>query len=124
MMMIPRKIQNTFIEIKLNFEGKIVDIISGLLCVKEFCVNQSIYPVCPFLEEILEVLPIEKPFTMIGLVIQSENKEYNVEVELLKTAESITLLIENRTNIYKYLTQLNQHRNDISLGKEQIEKKT
>jgi signal transduction histidine kinase/ActR/RegA family two-component response regulator len=122
MMMIPRKIQNTFIEIKLNFEGEIVDIISGLLCVKEFRVNQSIYPVCPFLEETLEVLPIEEPFTMIGFVIQSENKEYNVEVELLKSAESITLLIENRTNIYQYLIQLNQHRNDISLVKEQIEK--
>ena len=123
MMMIPRKIRNTFIEIKLNSEGKILDIISGLLCVKEFRVNQSIYIACPFLEETLEALPIEEPFSMIGLVIQSENKEYNVEVELLKTAESITLLIENRTNIYQYLTQLNQHRNDISLGKEQIEKK-
>ena len=120
--MIPIKIQNTFIELLIDFNGKLLSKKSGNFCINEFSINQSIFNTCPFLEGTLDALIEDEVFNLDGMVIESDDNEYNVEVQLVKCKNNINVLIENRTNIYKYIIQLNQNRNDISLVKEQIAK--
>jgi signal transduction histidine kinase/ActR/RegA family two-component response regulator len=120
--MIPNKIQNTFIELIIDFNGKITALNSGNFCTKEFNINQSIYTTCPFLEGTLDALTKDEVFNIDGMIIESDNVEYNVEVELLMKQENVVVLIEDRTNVYQYIIQLNQNRNDIALVKEKIAK--
>jgi signal transduction histidine kinase/ActR/RegA family two-component response regulator len=57
------------------------------------------------------------------MVIVSNDKEYNVDVELFKLQDEISVLIHNRTNVYKYAEQLNQNRNDLFFLKRQLNEK-
>ena len=120
--MIPNKVQNTYIEISVDFNGIIQRIKTGLFCVNEFSVGQSIYTLCPFLEKTLDAITKDVIFTINGMVICTREIEYNVDVSFLKQEESIAILFEDRSQIYQYLTQLNQHRNDLYLLKEKIAK--
>ncbi|MDB2385090.1 ATP-binding protein, partial [Polaribacter sp.] len=51
------------------------------------------------------------------------NEEYNIDVELFRSNTTFKVLIHNRTNVYKFVKQLNQNRNDIFFLKRQLEEK-
>lgn len=117
------KIEHFFLELITNHEGIVTKIVSGKFAVKEFNVHQSIYSACSFLEGTLEALIINDPFLMEGMIIVSDEKEFNVDVELLKTDNEVSVLIHNRTNVYKYAAQLNQNRNDLFFLKRELHEK-
>ncbi|WP_299670861.1 ATP-binding protein [uncultured Polaribacter sp.] len=121
--MIPAKIEDVFIQITTNFFGVIQNIIAGTFVKKEFKLQASIYKACPFLEGTLEALEPHTPFLLEGMLIISNSKEYNVDIELFKNDDNITVLIHNRTNVYKFVAQLNQHRNDIFFIKRELAEK-
>ncbi|PQJ82225.1 ATP-binding response regulator [Polaribacter glomeratus] len=117
------KIEHFFIEVTTNHAAVVTKIVSGKFAFNEFELHQSIYAVCPFLEGTLEALKINDPFLMEAMVVVSDNKEYNVDVELLKSDKEVFVLIHNRTNVYKYASQLNQNRNDLFFLKRELNEK-
>lgn len=121
--MIPAKIEDVFIQITTNITGDILNIDAGKFAVSEFHLNQSIFNVCPFLEGTLEALGENTPFLLEGMVINIDNQEFNVDLELFNKNEVVTVLIHNRTNVYKYVDQLNQNRNDIFFVKRELAEK-
>jgi len=120
--MLPVKLEKKFIQITTDYSGTIVHIEAGKFALSEFLVGDSIYKGCPFLETILEVLPLKEIFLMDSMFISAEGLEYNVDVDLFKTENTISVIILNRTNIYKYVKQLNQNRNEVSIIKHEIER--
>ena len=116
-------IENVFIQLKINYSGDIMAVSAGKFVEKEFSIEASIYGICPFLEGVLEALTLKEPFFLEGMVVVSESKEYNVDLELFKNQDTIDVLIHNRTNVYKYVDQLNQKRNDIFFIKREISEK-
>ena len=121
--MIPAKIEDVFLQLTTDFSGVVINIVAGKLARKEFTIKESIYDACPFLEGTLEALPIKESFLLEGMIITSESKEYNIDLELFKCEKSINVLIHDRTNVYKYVDQLNQNRNDIFFIKREIAEK-
>lgn len=121
--MIPEKIEKAFIELTVDSQGVIVSLNAGKFAAKEFVLQTSIFNPCPFLFGTLELLPENESFVMEGLIINSEEIEYNVDIELLKTGDNISLLIHNRTKIYKTIIQLNQNRNDLFFMKRELSEK-
>ena len=121
--MIPAKIEDVFLQLTTDNTGVITNIVAGKFSQKEFIIQESIYNSCPFLEGTLEALPLNESFLLEGMVIASDNKEYNIDLELFKNDNSINVLIHNRTNVYKYVDQLNQNRNDIFFIKREIAEK-
>ena len=121
--MIPAKIEDVFIQLTTNFSGSIISIDAGKFVKKEFQLKESIYTTCPFLEGTLEALPLKESFLIEGMVVESNSKEYNVDLELFKNDVNVVVLIHNRTNVYKYVDQLNQNRNDIFFIKREIAEK-
>lgn len=121
--MIPAKIEDVFIQLTTDFSGVITNIDAGSFAKKEFVLHQSIYVACPFLEGTLDALEINEPFLLEGMVIVSEDSEYNVDIEAFKEDAIISVLIHNRTNVYKYVSQLNQNRNDLFFLKREITEK-
>ena len=121
--MIPPKIENVFLEIITNNQGIIKTIVAGKFAKKEFIVNTSIFNSCPFLYGTLESLPEKESFLMEGMVITSENKEFNIDLELFNADEEVSVLIHNRTTSYKTISQLNQNRNDLFFMKREISEK-
>ncbi|WP_397446176.1 hybrid sensor histidine kinase/response regulator [Polaribacter sp. R77954] len=121
--MISPKIENVFIELQVNTEGVINKIVAGKFATKEFAVNTCIYNSCPYLFGTLEALPYKENYLIEGMIISSDNEEYNVDMELYKDQEAITILIHNRTHIYKTITKLNQNRNDLFFLKKEIAEK-
>ena len=117
------KIEHFFLELTTNQTGIVTEIVSGKFAISEFEIQKSIYNACPFLEGTLEALTINDPFLMEGMVIVADEKEYNVDVELLKSDKEVAVLIHNRTNVYKYAAQLNQNRNDLFFLKRELDKK-
>ena len=121
--MIPAKIEDVFLQLTTDYSGVIKQIIAGKFTKQEFKIEQSIYDSCPFLEGTLEALPLNESFLLEGMVISSEAIEYNIDLELFKNTTKISLLIHNRTSVYKYVNQLNQNRNDIFFIKRELAKK-
>ncbi|WP_439130510.1 ATP-binding response regulator [Polaribacter sp.] len=121
--MIPPKIENVFIEILVNQEGVINKIVAGKFAAKEFTENTSIFNSCPYLFGTLEALPNQENYLIEGMIISSDNEEYNVDMELYKDQEAITILIHNRTHIYKTISKLNQNRNDLFFLEKEIAEK-
>ncbi len=121
--MIPAKININFIQITTDFSGIITSIDAGEFAKKEFFVTTTIFDTCPFLEGTLEGLIIAESVLLEGMVIVSDNVEYNVDIELLKNENSVEVLILNRTNVYKIVDQLNQNRNDLFFVKREIAEK-
>tara|TARA_R110002049_G_scaffold67310_4_gene174930 strand:- start:1845 stop:3368 length:1524 start_codon:yes stop_codon:yes gene_type:complete len=121
--LIPAKIEDVFIQITTSFSGVILDVSAGKFIKKEFFLKESIYKACPFLEGTLEALQKSEPFLLEGMVLVSNEKEYNVDLELFKNEETVSILIHNRTSVYKYVDQLNQNRNDIFFVKRELAEK-
>ena len=121
--MIPAKIEDVFIQLTTDYSGVITNIVAGKFTKTEFTIQESIYDSCPFLEGTLEALTLNESFLLEGMVIESESKEYNIDLELFKKDNVIEILIHNRTNVYKYVDQLNQNRNDIFFIKREIAEK-
>lgn len=121
--MIPAKIEDVFIQLKTDLSGVIIDIIAGKFVIKEFTKNQTIFEACPFLEGTLEAITIKEPFLLEGMIIESDTSEFNIDIELFKDNNLVNVLIHNRTNVYKYVDQLNQNRNDIFFIKREIAEK-
>lgn len=121
--MIPKNIASIFIQITTQFSGEIISIDAGNLVKQEFKIQDSIYKVCPFLLGTLEALEVNTPFLLEGMLIVAKNKEYNVDIELLKQTNAVTVLIHNRTSVYKFVDQLNQNRNDLFFLKREIDEK-
>jgi signal transduction histidine kinase/CheY-like chemotaxis protein len=117
------KVEHFFVELTTNHAGAVTQIVSGKFAVNEFELHSSIYSACPFLEGTLEALTINDPFLMEAMVVISDEKEYNVDVELLKSEKEVSVLIHNRTNVYKYAAQLNQNRNDFFFLKRELNEK-
>ena len=121
--MIPAKIEDVFIQLTTDYSGVIINIVAGKFTQKEFTIHESIYDSCPFLEGTLEALTLNESFLLEGMVIESDANEFNIDLELFKNDNFIDVLIHNRTNVYKYVDQLNQNRNDIFFIKREIAEK-
>ncbi|WP_299063326.1 ATP-binding protein [uncultured Polaribacter sp.] len=121
--MIPAKIENVFIQVTTDYTGVITNIIAGKFAINEFILQELIYDSCPFLEGTLDALSLNETFLLEGMVIFSDEKEFNVDIELFKHEKSIDVLIHNRTNVYKIVDKLNQNRNDIFFIKREIAEK-
>lgn len=114
------KIKKVFIELITNSKGIVKQIVSGEFALQEFKLNESIYITCPFLEGTLDAVEVNEPYLIEGMVIISNDIEYNVDVELFRLDDEISVLIHNRTSVYKYAEQLNQNRNDLFFLKRQL----
>ncbi|PWG05112.1 ATP-binding response regulator [Polaribacter aquimarinus] len=121
--MIPAKIEDVFLQITTDFSGVIQSIDAGKFIKNEFILKDTVYNTCPFLEGTLDALEIKEPFLLEGMVVFSDNQEFNVDLEVFKNNNSIKILIHNRTNVYKIVDQLNQNRNDIFFVKREIAEK-
>lgn len=121
--MISSKIQQTFIEIKTDFNGNIINIVDGNFLKNEFIISKSIFKICSFLENVLDFLPINENLNMDSLIINVDNQEFNIDVEILRSEVEIFILIQNRTTLYKYIGKLNQNRNDLFFLKREIDEK-
>lgn len=121
--MTPPKIENIFLEVITDNQGIIKKIKGGKFAVQEFEIGTSISITCSFLYGTLESLPVKESFLIEGMVIVSDEKEYNVDLELYNAGEEISILIHDRTSIYKTITQLNQNRNDMFFLKREISEK-
>ncbi|MDP5092690.1 MAG: ATP-binding protein [Polaribacter sp.] len=121
--MISFKIQQTFIEIQTDFNGIITNIVDGTFLKNEFVISKSVYEICPFLENLLDFLPSNETIKMESLIIISDNQEFNIDAEILKSEVGVFILIQNRTTLYKYINKLNQSRNDLFFLKRQIDEK-
>ena len=120
--MLPIKLEKRFIQVTTDFSGTIMRIEAGTFALSEFEIGDSIYKACPFLESTIEALPLKEVFLMDSMFITSGDSEYNVDVDLFKQDDSISVIIVNRTNVYQYVKQLNQNRNEISITKHQIDR--
>lgn len=118
--MIPAKIKSLYIELAINANGIIKAILSGEFNKEAFQVEKTIYTIAPFLEGTLDALTINEPFLLEGMLLVFKDKEFNVDVELLKTVENITVLFHNRTSVYRFIEELNQKRNDLFFVKRKI----
>lgn len=121
--MTPAKIENVFLEVSTNPQGIIKKILAGKFAIEEFVVETSIFETCPFLFGTLESLPEKELFLMQGMMITSKEKEYNVDLELFKDDDELTILIHDRTSVYKVVKELNQNRNDLFFMKREISEK-
>ncbi|WP_435416194.1 ATP-binding response regulator [Polaribacter aestuariivivens] len=121
--MIPAKIEDVFIQVTTDFSGVITNIVAGKFAEKAFQIHNSIFKTCPFLEGTLEALEHQQQFTLEAMVIDFNSVEYNVDIELFKEEQNISVLIHNRTNVYKIVEQLNQNRNDIFFIKRELAEK-
>lgn len=114
------KIENVFIELSITFSGVIKKIIAGKFAQNEFTLNSSIFTACPYLIGTLDALPFRENVTMEGMIINADDQEYQIDLELFKTDKVVSVLIHNRTNVYKVVNQLNQNRNDLFFMKREI----
>jgi signal transduction histidine kinase/CheY-like chemotaxis protein len=117
---IPSKITSLFVQLVLDTNGRITTILSGEFCKEAFSVHSSVYTSAPFLEGTLDALLVNEPFLLEGMLIVLGDKEFNVDVELLKEDGKITVLFHDRTSVYKYIDELNQKRNDLFFVKRKI----
>jgi signal transduction histidine kinase len=118
--LIPSKIKLLFIQVEIDPNGTIIAVLSGEFSREAFQKDATIFTVAPFLEGTLDALTINEPFLLEGMLLTFGNKEFNVDVELLRTEKNITVLFHNRTSVYKYIDELNQKRNDLFFVKRKI----
>ena len=118
--MFPKKIEERFIQLTIDFSGTIKEIVSGTFALEEFKINDSIYNPCPFLEFTITDLPLKETLPIFNLVFTFNATEFNVDVELFKSEQHISVLIIDRTLVYGFVKELNQDRNEISMVKDQL----
>ncbi|MFY9241454.1 MAG: ATP-binding protein [Polaribacter sp.] len=114
------KIDKVFIELITNLNGVIQSIVAGKFAYSTFTMQETIFKNCPYLEGTLEALKTSEPFLLEGMVLKEGDKEYNVDLELFKSNNEVSILIHNRTNVYKVVKELNQSRNDLFFLKREI----
>lgn len=119
----PARIDAIFLQVTTLFSGEILTVDAGKFLENEFSITESIYKICPFLEGTLEALEFNSPFLLEGMLIIAKQVEYNVDLELFKNKENVTVLIHNRTSVYRFVDQLNQNRNDLFFLKREIKEK-
>lgn len=119
--MIPTKIENIFIQVKTDLTGVILEIEAGKFAREEFVLQESIYEICPYLESVLENLPSEETLPLNTMVLVSNSKEYAIDLELTRQGDFVTILIHDRSAIYKNISLLNQNRNDLFLLKRELD---
>ena len=118
------KIENNYVELITTRTGTISKIVSGKFCVRHFPMGTSIFEHCPFLEITLASLQENEDSRIAGLLLELDNEEYLVEVDIdHRPDDSISVLIQNRTEVYKTIEQLNQNRNEMFLMESQLVKK-
>ena len=117
------KIDDIFIDLITDFSGLIIKVIKGKFLDQDFKLGQSIFDTCPFLEVTLQSLPDSELFVIESMLIVSEGREFNVDLELFKSTENISIIIHNRSNVYKSVNHLNQSRNDLYFLKREIAEK-
>jgi len=103
--MIEGIITNTYIQIETDYSGIITEIVNGNFAKTEFNLGDSIYETCPFLEVTLEGLVLNQLQTIEGMVIVSSSNEFNIDVELYKDVSKISILLIDRSNVYKVVKQ-------------------
>ena len=91
--MLPVKLEKRYIQITIDFSGTIINIEAGKFALSEFVIEDSIYKTCPFLESTLEALPSKEVFLMDSMFITSGDSEYNVDVDLFKNDDTISVLL-------------------------------
>tara|TARA_R110001592_G_scaffold75225_1_gene227840 strand:+ start:2161 stop:3690 length:1530 start_codon:yes stop_codon:yes gene_type:complete len=116
-------IEQYYIEISCSNSGQINSIVSGSFIRSEFENAASIFNTCPFLEGTLEGLALNEALLMEGMAIQADGMEYFTDVELHKTEMETRILIHNRSNVYQYVKELNQGKNDLFFLKQELDKK-
>ena len=121
--MIPAKVEDVFIEITTNLKGVILKISPGTFAKNNFKLQTSIYKSCDFLEGVLEALEVSKKFLLEGMILVSNKKEYYVDIEMCKCDINVIILIHDRTKVYKFISQLNQNRNDLFFVKRELAEK-
>lgn len=117
---IPQRINDTFIQITTDLSGVILEINAGNFASPQFMLKNSIYDTCPFLENTFQALPFKEWFLLEGMVLNSYNEDYNIDIELFKEVDKVLIVVLNRTHIYKNIIKLNQNRNDLYLKEREI----
>ena len=117
------RIDQYFIELDVATDGTLRSVVAGGFGASEFNVGASVYDPCPYLIGTLDHLVEGEPFAMDGMVLVWNGEEYNVDVEMHKEQSGVTVLLHNRTNVYKMVDQLNQHRNDLFFLKRELGEK-
>ena len=118
------KIENNYVELTTTSTGTISQIVSGKFCAHHFPVGSSIFDHCPFLEITLSSLKEGDNYSIAGLLLELDTVEYLVEVDIEhRPDDSLSVLIQNKTEVYKTIEQLNQNRNEMLLLEAQLVKK-
>ncbi|WP_438972536.1 ATP-binding response regulator [Polaribacter sp.] len=120
--MITNRVNEFFIALETNFEGEILNIVEGNFLQDAFRKGDLIHDKCPFLALTLTSLPNHELLNLEGMLIDYE-QEFNVDVDLFKENQRISIVIYDRTNIYKSLSTLNQSRNDLYFLKRELAQK-
>ncbi|WP_139958243.1 ATP-binding response regulator [Flavicella sediminum] len=121
--MVPTKIEDLFIQLKTDFSGTILEIEAGKFVADQLVPKNSIYELCPFLEASLEDLPLHEVYHLNTMLIVVDTIEYNVDLELIRAIHDVSILIHDRSSVYKHVSQLNQNRNDLILLKRELDLK-
>lgn len=117
------RIENYFLELSVNSEGTVLNRVAGQFAQELFPQASSVYQACPYLIGTLEALPEQEALLMEGMVLEKAGKEYNIDLELYRSGEQITVLIHDRSRLYQNLSQLNQNRNDLYFLKKELDAK-
>lgn len=120
--MLPDLINNSFIEIQITIEGEIKLISSGNFLKDEFVKHTSIFELCPFLIGTLEAVNQESVLVECMFIVLSD-KEYTVDVNLVKIDDNIVVTILDRSINYVNVENLNQARNDLFFLKRELGEK-
>ena len=118
-----KRIDQYFIELDVAPDGTLQHVVAGGFGASAFTIGRSVYDPCPYLIGTLDHLEEGEPFAMDGMVLVWEGKEYNTDVEMYREPTGVTVLLHNRTNVYKMVDQLNQHRNDLFFLKRELGEK-
>ena len=121
--MINNRVNEFFIALETSFAGKILNIEEGKFLLNAFKKGDLIKGNCPFLELTLNSLPENELLNLEGMHLVVEEMEFNVDVDLFKADQTISIVIYDRTNIYKSLSTLNQSRNDLYFLKRELAQK-
>ncbi len=119
----PTNIDNLHIELIIDLNGDILKVSSGQFIKNQFAIGDSIYTICPFLLGTIEGLPLREPYLVEGMFINANDREYGIDLDLFKATDNVTVLINDRTNVYNFVNHLNQQRNDLFFLKRELAQK-
>lgn len=115
--MAKNNVHKTYIQFEIDTKGIIHKIVEGEFALKELNVGDSIYDFCPFLEVTFDGLKDGESENIDAILLTTSTSEYNVDIEFIMGSPIITVLLIDRSNVYKVVRKLNQERNDLFLAK-------